>query len=269
MQALGGGSGGEGFEARGFMAYFQASRKEQLLKAGINWQASEKLSFSANGRYTDDKYDDLTYGVQKGNSWSLNLDATYSYDENGSVSAYLTNQRSSRDMTNLYTPATGAGTAASATNLYVPAGLNTWTNKLKENDITFGIGTKQRGFMGGKLDIEGDLTYSIGKTDIGQQFSYTSVNLNGIPCSASFYLTCGDVPTIDNKMTQLKLTGSYQLDKVSKVVMGYMYQRLSAADYFYNALQLGYTATSALPSNEQAPNYTVNRLFAAYNYSFR
>lgn len=259
----------EGYNAPGFMAFFQASRKEQLFKAGANWQANEKLSISVNGRYTDDKYDDLTYGVQKGNKWSLNLDATYNLEENRSVSAYVTNQYSSRDMTNVYTPAAGAGTVASATALGVPAGLNTWTNKLKENDITLGIGTKQGGLMGGKLEIAGDLTYSVGKTDIGQQFSYLSVNSNGIPCSSSFYLTCGDVPTINNKMLQLKLTGSYKLDQASKIVMGYSYQRLSSSDYMYNALQLGYTPSTQLPSNEQAPSYSVNRLFAAYNFSFK
>ena len=52
---------------RGFYPVFDASRKEQMLKAGANWQTTDKLSLSLGGKYTDDKYDSL-YGVQNGNS---------------------------------------------------------------------------------------------------------------------------------------------------------------------------------------------------------
>ncbi|MDD5248700.1 MAG: MtrB/PioB family decaheme-associated outer membrane protein [Rhodocyclaceae bacterium] len=270
MQAVGGGAGGEGFEAVGFMAYFDASRKEQLLKAGVNWQANDKLTFTANGRYTDDKYDDLTYGVQKGNSASLNLDATYSYDEESSVSAYLTQQHSTRDLTNLALGADKTVTAANATTLFIPAGKSTWTNNLTENDTTFGLGAKKRGLMGGKLELAGDLTYSLGKSSYGTQFNYVSATTTpGLTCSSAAFETCGNLPDIKNNMVQLKLTGSYALDKASKVVMGYMYQHLNSNDYFYNALQYGNTPQTLLPTNQTAPTYTVNTVFAAYNYTFK
>lgn len=258
-------SGGEGFEVPGFMAFFQTSRKEQQYKVGASWQASEKLTLTASGRYTDDKYDDLTYGVQKGSSTSLNLDATYTVDETNTVSAFLTQQRMTRDMTNLYGVAL---TTANATRLNIPIGA-TWTNKLREDDLTLGLTAKQGGLLGGKLELSQELTYSIGKSGYGTQFNYAAADNGGNTCSSSFYLTCGDLPAIRNELVQFKLAGSYQLDKSSKIIAGYMFQRLKTNDYFYNAQQFGSTPTTLLPTNQQAPSYNVNVLFAAYNYSFK
>ena len=267
MQALGGGASGEGFEVTGFVAFFQAARKEQMLKAGVNWQVSEKETVSLNSRYTDDKYDS-TYGVQKGNSWSLNLDSTYNYDETGSFSAYLTSQNMSRDMTNLQ-GAIVAGTPASGTALNVPYGA-TWTNKLKENDLTIGLGTRKNGLMGGKVELAGDLTYSMGKTGYGTQFNYVAATTGTTPltCSSPQFETCGNMPDIKNTMVQLKLGGSYKVDKASSVRVGYMYQHLKSIDYYYTALQYGATPTTMLPTNQQAPSYSVNLITASYVYNF-
>jgi hypothetical protein len=68
---------------------------------------------------------------------------------------------------------------------------------------------------------------------------------------------------------QAKLTGSYQLDKVSKISLGYLYQRLASNDYYYNGLQMGYTPNSLLPSNQQTNSYTVNVLAVSYTYTFK
>jgi MtrB/PioB family decaheme-associated outer membrane protein len=271
MQALLGGSGGEGFEVPGFVAYFQASRREQLLKAGANWQASEKLSLTLNGRYTDDKYDSA-YGVQDGHSWSVNLDSTYSYDETGSLSAYVTSQNSSRDLTNLQgtgTPGTaGSGAAnASATALNVPIG-GTWTNRLKERDMTIGLGSKKGGLMGGKLELTGDLTYSLGNSGYGTQFNYVAATTGGLTCSSPQFETCGNLPDIKNTMVQLKIGGTYKLDKASSVKLGYIYQHLTSSDYFYTPYQYGGTPTTLLPTNQMAPSYKVNVIAASYLYNF-
>jgi hypothetical protein len=51
--------------------------------------------------------------------------------------------------------------------------------------------------------------------------------------------------------------------------VGYLYQRLKSNDYYYSAYQFGFTPTSLLPTNMQAPNYSVNTVFVAYRFSFR
>jgi hypothetical protein len=70
-------------------------------------------------------------------------------------------------------------------------------------------------------------------------------------------------------MTQFKLNGTYKIDKNAKVTLGYLYRRLSSNDYYYNGLQYGFTPTAVLPTNQTAPNYSVNMILASYIYSFR
>jgi MtrB/PioB family decaheme-associated outer membrane protein len=251
MQAL-----AEGYEATGYRAFFDASRTEQLLKAGVNWQASDKLSLGLSTRYLDDKYTDSPLGVQNGNSWSTNLDATYGYSEDGVVSAYISLQKRQRDLSNL------AGHALT--------GANVWSNQLNDDDSTLGFMVNQKGLMAGKLDLVGDLSYSIGTTAYSTQIPYVLVpNATFAPtCASTGALLCGSTPDIKNETITFKLTGIYQVDKASKVAVGYLYQKLSSTDYYYNFYQTGYTGTGFLPTNEQAPSYSVNAISVSYIYNF-
>ncbi len=255
---------------RGFYPYFNASRKQQMLKAGATWQAGEALSLGLGGRYTDDKYDSL-YGVRKGNSWSLNLDATYNYSDNGSLAAYVTRQHMQRDLTDQQKSPTVLPTAtngATATALSVPPGA-TWTNRLDTDDTTVGIGFKHAGLMGSRLDLTGDLTYSQAKSGYGTQLNYAGATTGGLTCSAPSILSCGQLPDIRNTLTQFRLTGTYRVDKRSRIVLGYLFQKLKAEDWLYNGYQYGYTPATLMPTNQQVASYTVNVVTASYVMSFR
>src|SRR5450759_345447 len=158
----------------GFYPVFDASRKVQMLKAGANWHTTSKLSLGLLGQYTDDKYDSL-YGVQRGNSWSLNLDATYGYSEHASISAYLTQQHRQREMTDLQNV---TAVTANATRVAAPSG-STWSDTMQEDDSTIGVGAKQGGLMGSKLEFAQDLTYSLGKTGYATLLNYAGLNNAG------------------------------------------------------------------------------------------
>jgi MtrB/PioB family decaheme-associated outer membrane protein len=251
----------------GFYPFFDATRLQQMLKAGVNWQASENFSLGVLGRYTDDKYEDSTYGVQNGNSWSLNLDSTYAYSETSSVSIYATQQHRERDVTDLQRSPTSANQAASATAVAIPAGAS-WTDHLKDDETTIGIGGRQNGLIGSKLELTEDLTYSMGNTGYGTQLNYSTTTTGGLTCSDSHILSCGDLPVMKNTMIQFKLIGKYKIDKSSKFALGYTFQQLESSDYYYNGLQYGYTSNSMMPTNMQAPNYTVNVISAAYSFIF-
>ena len=251
---------------RGFYPVFDASRKEQMLKAGANWQATEKLSLALGGKYTDDKYDSL-YGVQNGNSWSVNLDATYGYSEYGSITAYMTQQHRQRNMTDLYRSPTSANSAATATALNIPPGA-TWTDQQKDDDTTIGLGARQNGLMASRLELGEDLTYTSGKTGYTTQFNYAAATTGGLTCASPQFLTCGSLPEVNNHVVQFKLSGKYKLDKNSKIAVGYIYQHMKSTDYYYNGLQAGYTPSALMPTNQQSPNYTVNFVTASYLYNF-
>ncbi len=250
---------------RGFYPFFNASRKQQMLKGGVNWQANEKFSLGMGAKFTDDKYDSL-YGVKAGNSWSVNLDADYNYSENGSFSAYLTQEHKQRDMTDLQTV---AAITANATRLPVPAN-GTWSDRQKDDDTTIGLALKQNGLMDSKLDLTGDLSYSMGRTGYTTVLNYvgTTATPNFWTCNSPTLASCGSLPTIKNDVIQLKLTGKYKVSKSAEVTVGYLFQQMRSTDYYYNGLQSTFTPNQVMPTNQQSPNYTINVVTASYSYLF-
>ena len=249
----------QGYELPGYVAFFDASRTENLLKAGLNWQATEKLSLGMNGRYVHDNYDSKL-GVQAGHTYSVNFDSTYNVAEKTIISAYLTIQNRSRDLLN------DAWSHKSSLPTYTNNSASPWTNSLSSDDHTFGLNAKHGGLLGGKLDIVGDLTYSLSTSSYA-----TAVNYSLPSCTAASTTgySCGALPDIRSELIQFKLAGNYRVDKSNKVVAGYLYQHLNSNDYYYNAYQTGATPTSLMPTNQQAPSYSQNVLYASYVYEFR
>jgi MtrB/PioB family decaheme-associated outer membrane protein len=242
----------------GFHPLFDASRTQQMLKMGANWQATEAFSLGVTGRFTDDNYTDATYGTQDGKSWSLNLDATFTYSENGSVFAYV-----SQDYRDRYVKHVNRSNLT--TNAYI------WGDQLKDQGISFGLGAKHGGLFGGKFDLSGDLSYSDNKSNYSSDLlsTFAGGTTTTTTCSAAATLSCGAAPDIRNKLTQLKVTGSYKVDKQSKVALGYVFQKLSSTDYFYNGYQYTYTPTGVMATNQQSGSYKVNLVAATYTYSFK
>ncbi len=249
----------------GFKPFFDASRRQHQITARVNWQATELLSMSMGGRITDDRYPDAIYGVQKGNSWSLNVDATYNYDENITFTPYLTQQHRQRTMTSLQSIAAAVATATAVSR---PAWA-TWSNKLTDDDTTFGLAANRSGLLAGKLDLLGDLTYSTGATAYSTVHNYAGLTTGGLTCMAPTIASCGTLPPFRNTLTQLKLTGNYRLNKDDKVSLVYLFQKLASNDWFYNAYQTGVTPTSVMPTNQQSGSYAVNAVGVTYTHTFR
>jgi len=237
-----------GFENYGYRAFFAASREQNLVKAGVNWQATQKFSMGLSARYTHDDYFDSPLGVQNGKSESANLDANYGFSENNTIGGYFTWQKRTREL-------------LTATGRNAVAPLNTlWSNDLADRSNAVGFDARQNGLMGGKLEIREDLTYNLAKT------KYVTFLGPGITANLS---NQGEVPNISSELKEFRITSGYHIDRQSSVFGGYQYQKLKATDYLYNAFQYGYNPTGMLASNQQAPNYNVNLVFIAYRYSFQ
>lgn len=245
----------------GFHPLFDASRKQHVLKGGVDIEATDQVSFGVNGRYTDDNYYDNTYGPQDGKSWNIDVDATYTYSENGSVFGYVSQDYRDRYVRHITDSWNGTHTTWTG---------YTWGDRLKDKGITYGIGFKQGGLLSGKLDLKGDLTYSDAKSNYSTDFlTWISGTTTATSCAAATTLTCGSAPDIASKLTQFKLTGTYKVDKKSSVRLAYIYQKLSSTDYFYNGYQYTYSPTGVMPTNQQSGSYTVNAVAASYIYSFK
>lgn len=253
---------GEGYENYGYVAYFDASRTEQLLKASVNWQANDQLNLGLSGKYAKDDYNDSALGMQSGSIWSLNLDATYQLGEKSSISAYATAQKRERDLL-----------SENGRNVTYVNVLKEWQTKYSDNDYTIGLNLKQDGLLSGKLSVAADLTYSNSTTGWNTSTIAAPNIAGGVTCagilsaSTSGY-SCGATPDITTKLAVLKLSGVYTLNKQSQVGFGVLFQHLNADDYIYNAYQMGYTPTSVMPSNQQSPSYSISTIYATYRYNF-
>lgn len=243
----------EGFENFGYVAFFQGSRREQGGKASIDWQANKALDMSLSASAAQDHYGD-TLGVQSGHRDSVNLDANYQFSPTTTGSAFASWQHRSRDLL-----------TANGRNAVAPL-PNTWTNSLTDNATTVGLGFKETGLLHGRLELRGDLLYSLGVTSQRTDLNYVSATCTA-PSAAGY--TCGSLPDIRSKTVQLHFSGAYQIDKQSAMLVGVAYQRLSADDYLYNYYQLGYTGATTLPTNQQSPSYSVYRLMVAYRFAFQ
>ena len=245
----------------GFIPAFEASRTQNMLKAGADWQVSDKVSLGLNGRYSKDDYNDSPLGVKDGRSAAINLDATYSFSDQGAVSAYLGWQNRNRDLSS----AQAASNASSMTTLAALSAVTItgiWTDKLTDDSKSIGFTANKSGLLGGKLDVDADLSYSIDKTGYSTKVPYNSA------CATTAVYTCADLPNITSQLIALKLSSKYQIDKHGKIGLGYRFQHLISDDYFYNAYQYGYTPNRVMPTNQQSGSYSVNVVTATYTYTF-
>jgi MtrB/PioB family decaheme-associated outer membrane protein len=235
-----------GYENYGWLAYFQAPRREHTLKTRVDWQATEKLDVGFTGRFTYSNYYDSSLGVQNGHVGSLNVDAAYQVSENASYGAYATWQRNSRTLL-----------SASDRNLTAPP-ANLWSNKLTDTDFAIGMNGKQKLFHD-KFELTEDLSYNFGRS------SYvTGLVQNIAPATGN----SGQIPDIRNKIIQFRLVGGYNLNKTSRINVGYMFQRILSNDYMYNAYADGYTPSSMMPSGLQSPSYKIHVFFVTYRHTF-
>jgi len=263
----------------GFMSYFDASRKQNTVKGGVNWQPTDTLNFSASGRYNKDDYFESALGEKNGHSSSLNLDASYGYSENGVVAAYATSQRRVINALsavgsngNVTTGIDNSNNlSGNAAGLVAPA--NIFSTQLNDKDATIGLNLEQKGLLDGKLDVKADASLTLGRTGYVVDTPYYVMStatgvINSTSCSSPGQLICGATPDITNHTVQFTLNGQYAVDKRNKFSVRYIYQRESVVDYYYNALQYGYTPSSVMPTNQVAPNYNVNVVAVTYLHSF-
>jgi len=245
--------GQNGGDYIGAVPFFEASRNQQAVKGRANWQAADDLGLGLTAKYTYASYPNSTYGIQNSTAWNLGIDAAYQYAEEGSLTAYAVQQNSQRNLLNYY---------------YSSSTVNgSWNNNLTGHDTTFGLSLKHGGLMSGKLNLNSDLTYSL-----GQSFYNTSpVNFNAGTAATAYTSNNGNFgspPAIRNDLLGIRFGGTYLIDKNSKVGIQYLYQRLLSTDYYYNGLQYGYSPQSVMPTNQTSGSYNVNVITVGYAYSF-
>ncbi len=239
-------SNGDQRDFPGWVAFFDASRRQVQGHFGVTWNASSAFDVSLDGAFGQDAYPDSGLGVQNGHDATVDLQGDYQFSDNATGSAYATWQMNETSSTHM----SGHGYA--------------WITGMKDQAVTLGASYKRTGMMADKLSLAADLSYSIDTNSTNSNVIATST----YNCSSSG-ASCGSAPDIRTKMTQLNLRGTYKLDKKSSVQVGYLFQRWDVSDYMFAAYQMGLTPSGTLPWNVQNPSVTQNAVYAEYTYSFQ
>jgi MtrB/PioB family decaheme-associated outer membrane protein len=283
-------------ELIGMRRFNMADRNRDKLRTSLDWQASEAFSLQASYDFDRDNYQNSIFGLQGSQGRTLNLEGNYDASENLSTSVFYSNEdRVSTSAGDAY----GANAPLTATNIFVGNAGNVnispavcyatiagkvrdakvdpclqWSNQMHDKVDTLGWTLKQKGLLGGKLDLSTTLVWTRARTDIdvtGGSYvanPYAAITAVAQPGGiANYYIAASAFPTVTTDTAELRITGRYALDKKSSIRLSYGYAQTKAVDWSYDGYQFG-TGTNYMPTNEQAPNYVVQTLGVAYTFSF-
>ncbi len=291
-----------------YTKFMFAARKEDRLRAAIDWQATERLDLTFGYDYTKDDYgvganpvsNGLPLGLNSTKKDAFNLDANFRVTDKVSVNAFYTRENISQQHVGDGSSTTMAATATSVGAL---SGLSRWTDDMKDKVDTFGLSFKARELMAGKLDLSGDYVRSHSKSP------YDALASGGVNAYAATPLATANNGTVSilnqvgggqsltgiySDSDTIKLGAKYAIDKTSALRFGLTWQKLASGDPArYVALQPGtssavtagsttakvngvavpvgsvYTYNPLMPTYEQSPSYTVNTVSVSYVYSFK
>ena len=272
------------FDINGLGRFNTSNRDRQKVHSYLDYQVTQKLSMGVGGDFRYDDYTKSNFGLQSSRNWGINFDSSYAFNQDTSAQLFYSYQdinNKSAGMsygTNTNAAATGTNTNAITSGCVnsVRAMNNTaktdpcrnWNTNMSDNVDTVGLGVKHKGFLNGKLDLNGDFLYSFARTLIGVaggQYVQAPTGVTGRPYS---YIPAADMPTVKTQMYQFKLGAKYIINKPSAVHLSYMYQYMFSSDYVYTGMQTAGTPQGVMPTFEQAPTYSNHVVGLSYIYNF-
>lgn len=278
----------------GFEHFFLAERNRNKLRSQVTWQASDTLAVQGSLDYNKDKYKP-EFGVKESRSWIGTVDASVAASDRLTFSAFysfedLRNELESRTIGRAtisaagvpptFVPHVSGPPCAPFTNQsgrlpedYYTDPCRQWTQTQGDKIHTVGLSARYRGLMAGRLDVGADVAYSQARTPIsvtgGAYFG------TGVPSSATGnqFIPAESFSDITTRFTQLRLSGTYAIDKKSSVRVQYIYGRLKSSDWAYDAYANSLLGVLAVQNyvgpGMTSPNYDVNVIGISYIYRFR
>ncbi len=246
----------------------------------------------------------LLLGLESMHSTAWNLDATLRLSEKVSLNAFYSDE----DMSSLLRGDGASNTTADTNALNAVAGGAYWSVDMRDKVKTWGLNLRATELMGGKLDLSAGYLSSRGTSPYAvTAASYLAYSSGALPTLPAQTLTntlirnaVPGFPDTYANSDAINLTAKYVYTKNTTIKLSFLHQKYSSADpAFYNGLQAGavnaqaapslstsgvsattkvngtllpansvFPYSTLFPSNEQAPNYTVNAIGLGFVYSF-
>jgi len=282
--------GNNALDINGLGRFNTAPRNQQKFHSLLDYQVTDKLNMGVNGDYRYDDYYQSSYGLQSSRNWSVNFDSSYAFNEDVSAHVFYTYQ-------DIMSKTVGASYGSNAISTGTPAvaysakagsvvggcynnalamqsnakidPCRNWLSDMSNNIDTVGLGLKHKGLFSGKLDLTGDFLYSFARTQVdvsgGQYAQVTGASATAGPY---YFVPAANMPEVKSQLFSFKLDGKFTINKSSAAHLTYLYQHLISNDYIYTGMSIAGTPTGVMPTNAQAPVYSVHAIGLSYIYNF-
>ncbi len=276
-------------ELVGMRRYYLSDRNRNKLRAAVTWMATDAFTLQAGLDYSKDAYPGATYGLQRSDTWSANVDGSYALGEKVSVDAYYTFEalgngtagnsytaNSNTASVNGFTALSGNACDGYTTlqqrnnNNKLDPCLN-WSTDMADRVHTFGVGVK------GKIQ-KVDVTVNVmtsrassANSVSGGNWANNPLALTGAPAGtiAAFFIPATVMPPVTAHVSEVRLNATYPVAKGQSIRLLYSYLRTNSADWIYEGMQMGLgTPSGVLPTNEQAFNFAVHVFAVSYIVRF-
>ncbi len=280
-------------EIPGFRRYYVADRDRNDARTQFLWLAKDKVAIEGSGEGSDDDYLNTKLGMKRRTWWAATMDVSYTASEDMVTDVFYTydNQRifSAGDAYGSNSAATFQGqagdtvlggpcfttVAARNASAKIDPCLN-WTHNDRDKIDTAGLTLRRRNLAGRKLELAGEVVYTRGRTEnaaVGGSYVNNPLALAApappLPTGtqAIFFIPAQNYPVVRSDELSVKPSATYVISRSASLQGFYWFQRLTPADWRYQALQYG-SKLNFTPTNETAPNYQVHVGGISLNWVF-
>lgn len=244
-----------GTDLLGLRRFFLADRNRDKVRSSLTLLPTEALSIQGGLDYNRDAYDNSLFGLKESKNWAPFVNVTYAVSKNVAASAFYTYE----DIRSVQDDRSWTGASAA-----VPLGKTdpqrNWSADIADKVSTVGADLEAHS---GKLQVNGDLLYSHGRTLIGVAGNSTATVL-GV---ANTFVAAQPLPDVASDSTTASLSGRYDVSSSVSVRAGYVYWHLNSSDYALDGVGPT-TLQSYIGPNESSPNYRVHVISLSCLYRF-
>jgi len=224
-----------------------ADRDRDMMRLTLNWMPTEPLSFNLRLDAARDEYSGrgisvVDQAVRKGDAHNYSLDAAYSFSDKVQGTAWY-----SINDTSLESQLCRVGAADACT----PGTQQVWGSDLRNIADSFGLGLRAK--LSSKLELNADLTES----KIRDEMLLSSIAGTAV----------SPIDNINTKVTSLKLSAKYALQRNAGVRVMYIHSRYRTDDWTW--ANWNYTpAVDGGTTVLQDPNQKVSLIGVSYYHSW-
>jgi MtrB/PioB family decaheme-associated outer membrane protein len=245
------GTGVEG-DITGFVAFFEASRTRDEVKAALDVSPTNNLTTSLIVKFNNDRYPEGTYGLRNNHNLILGPDISWQPLQSVTAHAYYTYQQIFYDQN----------------SLYQTGGYNVpWTLNTTDSVQTFGATVDWQAIPDTlKLGLEynlsyGDTAYAMGDSVIPMLGTLAITSPTLVPS-----VTIQPLPDIKTFLNIIGVHGEYKFRPNMAVLFGYAWERFSYKDFMQGTSTVQY-ANALLPGTTNS-NDSVHVVGAALRIRF-